>query len=349
MQIDTIRWVSGKDPDHLPGLVRLIDQTRLPLELHYIETRALEDILHALRVLQVRGAPAIGIAAAMGVALAAQHALEKGNDLSAAVAEAAEALAATRPTAVNLSWALQRMRRVAGAGAGLPDRDRVVQLIREARRIRDEDEAICRRIGEHGAALLRDGQSVLTHCNAGGLATAGYGTALAPVYRAQEEGRRIHVFADETRPLLQGARLTAWELGRAGIACTLICDHTAACVMREGRVDAVLVGADRIARNGDTANKVGTYGVALHARHHGIPFYVCAPVSTFDPHTADGAAIPIEERRAEEVTEGFGPRTAPPGVAVYAPAFDITPAELVTAYVTEKGILQPPFEFEDYA
>lgn len=343
MILKTIIWIEGKAADGLPGMVRFIDQTRLPVELGYIETRELEDIVHAIRILQIRGAPAIGIAAAMGVALAAQRAHEEGRDVIKATTEASIILMETRPTAVNLSWGLQRMRRVAEGNSELPARELVLRLIREAQTIRDEDEDICRRIGKHGATVLQSCEAVLTHCNAGGLATAGYGTALAPIYAAQEQGRFIHVYADETRPLLQGARLTAWELMRAGIKVTLLCDNTAAYAMQRGLVEAVVVGADRIARNGDTANKIGTYSLALNARHHGLPFYVCAPESTFDQHTADGDKIPIEERAAEEVTEGFGCRTAPRGVDVFSPAFDVTPAELVTAFITENGIVHPPF------
>jgi methylthioribose-1-phosphate isomerase len=244
---------------------------------------------------------------------------------------------------VNLFWALDRMRRAAAAGAPRSADDLRERLVLEAMRIRDEDAGMCAAIGRHGAALLKDGDGILTHCNAGGLATSELGTALAPIYVAHAHGLRLRVYADETRPLLQGARLTAWELSRAGIDVTLICDNVAAQVMREGRVNVVFVGADRIAANGDAANKIGTYGVARLAHAHRIPFYVLAPTSTFDPAAATGDAIPIEERGAEEVTEGFGRRTAPPGVRVYAPAFDVTPAELIAGIVCEKGILRPPY------
>jgi methylthioribose-1-phosphate isomerase len=260
------------------------------------------------------------------------------------VQAAADHLATSRPTAVNLFWALNRMVTVATTHALMPPDKLKIRLIQEAMLIRDEDAAMCRAIGRHGATLLQDGCTVLTHCNAGGLATAEFGTALAPVYTMAESGRRIRVFADETRPLLQGARLTAWELMQAGVEVTLICDNTAAQVMKEGRINAVLVGADRIAANGDTANKIGTYSVALAAKAHGIPFYVLAPSSTIDLGTQTGNDIPIEERSAEEVTCAFGKRTAPPGVNVYSPAFDVTPAELITAIISENGISRPDFK-----
>ena len=233
------------------------------------------------------------------------------------------------------------MRRVAHASAASSGNELARDLVQEAIAVRDEDLAMCRAIGEHGAGLLTEGDTVLTHCNAGGLATSGYGTALAPIYVAQEQGKRVNVYADETRPLLQGARLTAWELMQAGVDVTLICDNMAAQVMKEGRIDIVFVGADRIAANGDACNKIGTYGVALLAKAHSIPFYVLAPTSTIDPDARSGADIPIEERGAEEITEGFGRRTAPEGVQVYAPAFDVTPAELITGIITEKGIMKP--------
>ncbi len=266
-----------------------------------------------------------------------------GSALAEAAARAADRLATARPTAVNLFWALDRIKACAARAARRGPEAVRRALIREALAIRREDLAMSRAIGRHGARLLRHGDTVLTHCNAGGLATAGYGTALAPIYEARRLGRRVKVVADETRPLLQGARLTAWELMRAGIEVTLICDNMAAQVMKEGRISRVLVGADRIAANGDAANKIGTYGLAVLARAHGIPFTVLAPSSTFDRALASGAGIPIEERGAEEITCGFGPRTAPEGVAVYAPAFDVTPARLITDIVCEHGLLKPPF------
>lgn len=344
MHLRTIEWVADTDGKLVPGRVRLIDQTRLPAELVYLETADVRQVWTAIKTLQVRGAPAIGVAGAMGVAAAVQGAAAKsGAELVRAVNEAADYLGTSRPTAVNLFWALERMRAFAAAHAHLPASELKEQLAAEAARIRDEDAAMCRAIGRHGVGLLEGVRSVLTHCNAGGLATAEYGTALAPVYVAKEQGRDIHVFADETRPLLQGSRLTAWELLEAGIEVTLICDNTAAQVMKEGKVGAVLVGADRIAANGDAANKIGTYSVALVARAHKVPFYVLAPSSSFDLSIASGAEIPIEHRGADEVIRGFGTLTAPPEVQVYSPAFDVTPAELIAAIVCEKGVARPPY------
>ena len=340
----TIEWVADRRGALLPGRVRMIDQTRLPGELVYLETADLKKIWTAIKTLQVRGAPAIGIAAAMGIVAAVQKVRAgSGAALAQAVADAAGYLATARPTAVNLFWALERMRRLARAQRARPPAEILRRLAREALKIRDEDAAMCRAIGRHGVRLLKDGYTVLTHCNAGGLATAEFGTALAPIYTARARGWDVRVFADETRPLLQGARLTAWELGQAGVDVTLICDNTAAQVMKEGRIDCVMVGADRIAANGDSANKIGTYAVALAARAHGVPFYVLAPSSTFDLTLASGAGIPIEQRDPREVTHGFGRRTAPGGIKVYAPAFDVTPARLITAIVCEKGICRPPF------
>jgi methylthioribose-1-phosphate isomerase len=250
-------------------------------------------------------------------------------------------LATSRPTAVNLFWALERMKTAANSCRGKPCKSIAACLLHEARKIHEEDRAMCRAIGEHGAKLLSDGQGVLTHCNAGGLATAEYGTALAVFFMAAEQGKRLAVYADETRPLLQGARLTAWELQRAGLDVTLICDSMAAQVMREGRVQAVITGADRIAANGDTANKIGTYGVALAAAAHKIRFYIAAPTSTFDLSIASGAEITIEQRDPREITHGFGRQTAPDGVKVYNPAFDVTPADLIAAIICERGVIQP--------
>jgi methylthioribose-1-phosphate isomerase len=315
MPVRTIEWRPDTPGSLLPGSIVLIDQTRLPAELLYLQTRDVGEIWTAIKTLQVRGAPAIGIAAAMGVVVAVQGVTTgSASAVEQAVTEAADFLATSRPTAVNLFWALDRMRAAACASRHLSPSQMEERLALEARAIFDEDMAMCRAIGRHGAALLQDGATILTHCNAGGLATSGYGTALAPVYVAAEQGRKIRVFADETRPLLQGARLTAWELMQAGIEVTLICDNMAAHTMKTRRIDAVLVGADRIAANGDTANKVGTYGVALLAKAHGIPFYVLAPSSTFDPALKTGSEIPIEERGSEEITKGFGKLTAPEGV-----------------------------------
>ncbi|MEI6807795.1 MAG: S-methyl-5-thioribose-1-phosphate isomerase [bacterium] len=344
MPIRPIEWISERTGGLLPGHVRMIDQTRLPTDLVYIETQNVDDIHEAIKMLRVRGAPAIGVAAAMGVLCAIQNKqAATGAGITAEVAKAAGYLAGTRPTAVNLFKALDRMKAAAEAGKLLPPDQLLESLARETIAIFEEDRSMCRRIGEHGASLLKNGQRILTHCNAGSLATSEYGTALAPLYLAKEQGKIISVYSDETRPLLQGSRLTAWELDRAGIDVTVICDNTAAQVMKEGKIDAVLVGADRIAANGDTANKIGTYGVAVLANAHGIPFYVLAPSSTFDMSLATGSGIPIEERGPEEVVCGFGKRTAPAGVRVYSPAFDVTPARLITAIISEKGIARPDF------
>ncbi|MBN1575760.1 MAG: S-methyl-5-thioribose-1-phosphate isomerase [Chitinispirillaceae bacterium] len=337
-RLKTIDWVDD-------GVV-IIDQTRLPGELIYQRIDNVEAMFHAIRELRVRGAPAIGIAAAFGCYIAIADFPEQGSvdDLLTLLEKNGDYLADSRPTAVNLVWAVNRMKKRAlelvptAAVTGIKNK-----LLQEALAILDEDRRMGRAIGEHGAKLLANVSSILTHCNAGGLATAEYGTALAPVYVAAEQGKLFTVYADETRPLLQGARITAFELQQAGIPVILICDNMAATVMERGKVGAVIVGADRITANGDTANKIGTYGVALLAKAHNIPFYVAAPSSTFDLNLTTGRAIPIEERRAEEITCGFGKRTAPDGVAVFNPAFDVTPAELICAFVTEKGVIRPPF------
>lgn len=340
----TIEWIPRDPRAPLPGAVRLLDQTRLPLDEVYIEIENIEELYQAIRTLKVRGAPAIGIAAAFGLLLAAQSkGGESSGDIAGRVMAAADFLAGARPTAVNLFAALDRMRAAADGGRLKEPDDFKRRLAGEAFAIMEEDINACRAIGEHGLKLLRDGARILTHCNAGALATARYGTALAPIHLARERGMRIRVFVDETRPLLQGARLTAWELTRAGVEATLICDNTAAWVMRRGMVDAVFTGADRIAANGDTANKIGTYGLAVLARAHNVPFYVFAPLSTFDGKTGSGDDIVIEERSPEEVTDGFGRRTAPEGMKVFSPAFDVTPAGLVTAFICERGEVKPPF------
>lgn len=337
----TIAWIGGSD-----GFVRLIDQTLLPTRLEYRDCRTVEEIWEAIRTLRVRGAPAIGIAAAMGVVLGMQQFRDRTRGAYVhRLQQVIDYLRTSRPTAVNLFWALERMqRRVHGFTEQWPPDRLTDSLLKEALAIAEEDRRMCRAIGSAGAPLIRDGQGVLTHCNAGGLATADYGTALAVLYAAAEQGRRFQVYADETRPLLQGARLTAWELHQHGIDVTLICDSMAAQVMKEGRVQLVVVGADRIAANGDTANKIGTYGVALLAQAHGIPFYVAAPSSTFDMSLPTGDAIPIEQRDACEVTHGFGRQTAPDGVRVYNPAFDVTPAHLIAGIITEKGVIRPVSE-----
>ncbi len=322
----------------------LLDQTRLPAEETYREYADAEGVARAIETMVVRGAPAIGVAAAYGVVLAARTAAEGAPDrFRGAVAAAADRLARTRPTAVNLFWALDRMGRVLGRVAGKAPAAAVAELEAEARRIHTEDVAANQRLGRLGAGLLPDPCTVLTHCNAGALATAGYGTALGVVRAARDAGKRVRVVADETRPLLQGARLTAWELHRDGIPVTVICDNMAGARLRRGDVDAVIVGADRVAANGDTANKIGTYPLAVLAREHRVPFYVAAPRSTVDPSVPDGDAIPIEEREAGEVSRCGGAATVPDGVAVWNPAFDVTPADLITAIVTDAGVARPPF------
>lgn len=329
--------------------VGMIDQTRLPCETVELRCTSVQEVWDAIKRLSVRGAPAIGVAAAYGVALAARLARQAGNDgrgVAAATREAAAYLATSRPTAVNLFWALDRMRaRIDAALADGADAAALAACLeREARAIAAEDAALCEAIGRHGAALLPDRATVLTHCNAGALATAGCGTALAVLYTAARQGKHVTVYADETRPLLQGARLTAWELGRAGLSVTVICDNAAAHVMRDKGVNAVVVGADRIAANGDTANKIGTYGVALLARAHDIPFYVAAPTTTLDFSLASGEAIPIEERSPDEVGRAWGVQTVPEGTACYNPAFDVTPARLISGIITEHGVARPPYE-----
>ena len=322
--------------DETNGALVIIDQTALPGELKLLSLTTLEEMIDAIKALKVRGAPAIGAAAAIGLYLAVKAAgMDKFADIKAA-------FAASRPTAVNLFWALGRMER-----AALENPDGPIEALRlEALAIRDEDIAACRAIGEHGLTLLDGVEGVLTHCNAGRLAAVRYGTALAPVYAGLERGRRFKVYAGETRPLLQGARLTAYELCAAGADVTLICDSMAADVMRRGRVQAVIVGSDRIAANGDVCNKIGTSGLAVLAKHYGVPFYVCAPSSTIDPKAASGADIPIEERDGGEVTDmWYAERMAPPGVKVYNPAFDVTPGGLVSAIVTERGVVRPPYSF----
>lgn len=333
----TIAWKERK--------LIIIDQTLLPNDVKFIELETEEDVWEAIKVLRVRGAPAIGVCAAYGVVVAALHADAADTaSLKRHLADVITYLAGSRPTAVNLFYALDRMKKVMDGSADNMSREALLDALEaEANRICEEDLAMCRAIGEYGAPLIGEGSSVLTHCNAGGLATSGYGTALAPMYIAHEQGRTFHVFADETRPLLQGARLTAWELTQAGIDVTLLCDNMAAQVMREGRVQLVIVGADRIAANGDAANKIGTYGVAVSAKMHNIPFYVAAPSSTFDVQTRTGDDIPIEQRDRDEVACWGGHKTAPDHVNIYNPAFDITPSELITAFITDRGILKPPY------
>jgi methylthioribose-1-phosphate isomerase len=339
--VESVRWSADG------GAVDIIDQRLLPGTLLRRELRTVDDVCDAIRTLAVRGAPAIGVAGAMGFVVAlAPHAEEEREPFLVHADELGTRIARVRPTAVNLSWAIGRLLRVARATAG-NGRALLGALRREATRILDEDREMCRRIGEHGLALLGENARVLTHCNAGALATGGIGTALAPVYLAAERGRKVAVFADETRPLMQGSRLTAWELAQAGIEVTVLADNMAASLMREGRVDVVIVGADRIAANGDVANKIGTYPLALAARHHGVPFYVAAPWSTFDPATETGHQIVIEHRAADELGQSFASPVAPRDVAVYNPAFDVTPAALVTAFITDRGIVRPPYHFDE--
>ncbi len=336
---------STKTIEWLGDAVRFIDQTQLPRKLVYKETRDYRDIAEGIRRLEVRGAPAIGVAAAMGIALAAlEHQALGLSRFRTEVASAAEFLNSTRPTAVNLGWAVARMLEVLRDPAPGDPGEAVRRLTTEALAIYEEDRKLSRRIGEHGAPLIDDGDGVLTHCNAGGLATAEYGTALAVIFAAVAQGKNIRAFADETRPLLQGARLTAWEFQQRGIDVTLLCDSAAASAMARGWVTKVVVGADRIARNGDVANKIGTFPLALAAWEHGVPFYVAAPFSTLDGSLGSGAEIPIEERDGSEVTDIQGVRVAPPGVSVYNPAFDITPSRLVTAIVTDAGVFRAPYE-----
>lgn len=339
----SVRW--GGD---IYGQLELLDQTLLPLELKYRVLKTVDEVWEAIVMLRVRGAPAIGIAAAYGVVVGLQECLQRNASLEEArqvTLSVCDHLASSRPTAVNLFWALDRMRKVVARTIQVASAAELGNaLLREARLIHDEDRQMCHAIGRFGADLLADNSGVLTHCNTGGLATSEYGTALAAIFTAQDQGKKLNVFADETRPLLQGSRLTAWELQQRGVPCTVICDSMAAQVMREGRVQAVIVGADRITSRGDTANKIGTYGLAIAAKYHQIPFYVAAPTSTFDLKIRDGYEIPIEKRKAEEIVAAFGKQTAPLGIDVYNPAFDVTPHELITAIVTERGVISPVCE-----
>jgi methylthioribose-1-phosphate isomerase len=329
-----------------PGAVCLIDQTKLPRERETVRCATVMEVAAAIHGMIVRGAPAIGITAAYGMALAALG--STAPDLTSLLNELESAKAtldATRPTAVNLSWATERMLRAAQSfDAGSPMPEVADALLGEARAIHDEDDRVCRAIGEHGAALLGQGSRVLTHCNAGGLATTGYGTALAPIRTAHAQGKELHVLVDETRPFLQGSRLTAWELREAGVRQTLITDNMAGYFMRRGEVDYIIVGSDRVVTNGDVANKIGTYGLAVMAQAHAIPFYVAAPTSTIDTSLQSGDDIPIEQRDPLEVTHLAGQFLAPEGVQAAHPAFDVTPHALITASITERGITEPPFE-----
>ena len=332
--VETIEWTAN-------GVV-MIDQTRLPLKEEYVTCRTYQEVATAIRDMIIRGAPAIGVAAAMGVAIGVEKA--DPENLDAQVATICDTLAATRPTAVNLFWGIERMKRLYASLRGRPLAEIRARMTREARLVRDEDIAINRAIGSHGAPLVPDHKTVLTHCNAGALATAGYGTALGVIRAAREMGKEIDVFADETRPFLQGARLTVWELQQDRIPTTLITDNMAGHFMKAGRIGCVVVGADRIAANGDVANKVGTYSVAVLAKENGVPFYVAAPISTLDLTLASGEQIPIEERSAAEVTHVFGHQVAPSGTDVKNPAFDVTPARYVSGIITEKGVARAPYE-----
>lgn len=337
----TLQWIGGPN-----GHLSLIDQTLLPTQLQTIDCHTVEEVWEAIKVLRVRGAPAIGIAAAYGVCVGIQT-LDltriSPDQLSQRISAVTTYLATSRPTAVNLFWALDRMKDKTKALLATDSSTEQIAalLLKEAQAIHEEDRAMCHAIGKFGSELLQDGTGVITHCNAGGLATSEYGTALSLFFTAQDEGKQLTVFVDETRPLLQGARLTAWELKRRDIETILICDNMAAQVMREGKIQAVVTGADRITANGDAANKIGTYGLAILAKYHSIPFYVAAPSNTFDLKLESGAEIPIEVRGADEITHGFGRQTGPDEVNAYNPAFDVTPAELIAGIVTEKGIISP--------
>jgi len=326
--VETIQWTDA-------GVV-MIDQTRLPREQKFVTCRTYLEVADAIKTMVIRGAPAIGVAAAMGVALGVQE----GADFETVC----KTLAATRPTAMNLFWGIERMKRVYAALQDVQPEERVHRMVEEAKQVRLEDIAICEAIGRHGEPLVPDGKTVLTHCNAGALATAGYGTALGVIRAAVSAGKKIDVFADETRPFLQGARLTAWELQQDGIATTVITDNMAGHFLHSGRIGCVVVGADRIAANGDVANKIGTYSVAVLAKENGIPFYVAAPVSTFDLTLASGDLIPIEERSSDEVTHFRGVPVAPEAIEAKHPAFDVTPSRYVTAIVCERGIARAPYE-----
>ena len=335
--IPTLAWT--------PDGVRFIDQTKLPLEESYVLATSYEQVAEVIVTMVVRGAPAIGVSAAYGIALGAQQTqATTAAEFAPEFERICARLAGTRPTAVNLFWAIDRMKKLfSGLATAMPIAEVKERILAEAHAMYDEDIAACKAMGAFGGALLPDEGGVLTHCNAGALATCGYGTALGVIRAAVEQGKNIHVYADETRPFLQGARLTAWELMADGIPTTVICDNMAASLMRAGKIQAVVVGADRIAANGDFANKIGTYNVAILAKEHGIPFYCAAPWSTIDLATKTGDAIPIEERSAVEVTHHGGKQLTPHGVGICNPAFDVTPAKYVTAIFTERGVLRAPY------
>jgi methylthioribose-1-phosphate isomerase len=343
MITETLKWVGGID-----GFLELIDQRRLPGEFVKLQCKDIEQLFEAIKTLAVRGAPAIGVAAGFGLCLAMQK-LNDFADLTQALShleKAGDYLATARPTAVNLFWAMDRIKNRVSGNQGIRTSGNQTSLreavLAEAHAIYQEDVDMCRRIGQNGEKFIKDGDGILTHCNAGALATAGQGTALSVMFEAHKKGRKFAVYADETRPLLQGARLTTWELKQAGIDVVLICDNMAAYLMKQGKINAVITGADRIAANGDTANKIGTYSLAVLAKEHGIPFYIAAPSSTFDLTIKSGAEIPIEERAADEVTSFAKTKIAPDGIDVYNPAFDVTDASLITAIITEKGVIEKP-------
>jgi len=341
MIVQALKWVGGVD-----GFLEIVDQRLLPAEFVKLQCRTIEQLYEAIKTLAIRGAPAIGVSAAYGLVLGMQK-LGAGDDLEHGLkilAESAEYLASSRPTAINLFWALERVRRRAEEFVGSQQEATLQELweavLAEANAIYQEDVEMCRRIGQNGERFIKEGSSILTHCNAGALATAGQGTALSVMFEAHKKGKKFKVYADETRPLLQGARLTAWELKQAGIDVVVICDNMVGWLMKQGKVDAVITGADRIAANGDAANKIGTYSLSILAREHGIPFYIAAPSSTFDLGIKSGAEIPIERRAAEEITTFAKTQIAPDGVDVYNPAFDITEAQDITAIITERGVIE---------
>jgi methylthioribose-1-phosphate isomerase len=336
--VPTIEWVGGVD-----GKIKIIDQTLLPNELKYVYCDDRDSIFHAIKTLMVRGAPAIGIAGAMGAVVGIKD--DKSDDFDSFFKEFKEVIAylgSSRPTAVNLFWGLRRMEETAQKNSHKPVSEIKEILLNEAKTILEEDKAICRKIGKNGESFLKEGSCVITHCNAGGLATGDFGTALAVMFAAADKGKKISVYADETRPLLQGSRLTVWELKNAGIDVTLICDNMSAHTMKSKKIDCVIVGADRIAANGDAANKIGTYGLSIIAKEHNVPFYVAAPASTFDLSIASGKEIPIEERDADEITTIGGHKIAPDDIKVFNPAFDVTPAANIKAIITERGVIHNP-------
>jgi methylthioribose-1-phosphate isomerase len=340
----TLQWIGGID-----GFLKLTDQRKLPAEFTGIECKTVEQLYDAIKNLAVRGAPAIGVAAGFGICLAAQETKDSTvADSISNIEKKADFLSKSRPTAVNLFWAIERMKKAlqdfVGKNPNAATRDLRKSLLAEAQKIYYEDVEMCRKIGINGEKFIPDNGAILTHCNAGALATAGDGTALAPVFESQRKGKNFKVYVDETRPLLQGARLTAWELKQAGIDVTLICDNMAGALMKDGKINAVFVGADRIAANGDAANKIGTYSLSVLAKEHKIPFYIAAPSSTFDLTLQDGSQIPIEQRPADEILNFMNVQIAPRNVNVYNPAFDVTPAENITAIITEKGVIQCPTE-----